>query len=95
MTKEDLYDWIISQGCKQEQITGINNTANQIKFINPKYPDINAHVYLSTPLNSKPIPDFVVYKICDDLFIPYPDSVSHQKEFVLNLKNKFADKKTL
>lgn len=91
MTREDVYDWLMQAGCTQKPFDGINNTANVIKIINPKFP--NAEVYLDIPINGKHIPNFAVCKICNDLYVQHPDCVADEIEFVKHLEKKFGDRR--
>lgn len=91
LTREDLKDWILSKDCKFEPLEGINMTGSQIKAVNPKYP--NAYSYLDIPFNSRPVPNFVVCKVCDDLYIEAPDCVKDHTPLVNHLKEKFKDKR--
>jgi len=93
ITRETLKDWVEQNGCAFEVLSGFNHTGQQLRAYNTRFP--NHYAYLDLPLNDKPVPHFVVCKICDDLLIEHPDCVNHQKGLVDHLKSKYADKKRL
>ncbi len=89
MTRADLVDWVMSQGCEVEEFPDINNTAYQVKFINPKFKGI-AYAYIDTPFDNRLVTDYLVCHICHHLLkIKVPDEVQHQTPLVDHLKDKF------
>ncbi len=94
MTRADLVDWVMAQGCEIEEFPDINNTAYQVKFVNPKFKGI-AYAYIDSPFDTRPVTDFVVCHICHNLLrIKVPDEVSSQQALVEHLRDKFSKKNT-
>jgi len=93
MTRADLVEWIMSEGCEVREFPDINNTAYQVKFINPKYKGF-AYAYIDTPFDDRPVTDYLVCHICHNLLrIKVPNEVQHQTNLVDHLKEKFSKKK--
>jgi|WetSurMetagenome_2_1015567.scaffolds.fasta_scaffold15430_6 hypothetical protein len=74
MTKSDLNDWVLSNGC----ITIVlpEHKANVIKIENPKTDSV---YWLYLPIDNSPIKDYTVYKTCSNLGIPIPNFASYMK----------------
>lgn len=72
MTRIDLYDWVIHNGC--EQIVLPENKARVIKFVNPKN---GGGGYLELPIDNRGVKDYVVYRICISLGIEIPTHASY------------------
>ena len=89
MTREDLIDWLKSEGCQQAPLHGINVTANAIKIYNPK---TGRSTYIETPIDDRQIPDFAVAHICEQLLVKSPDCATDQIHLVKKLKDRFTNK---
>jgi hypothetical protein len=74
MTKADLCDWIVSQGCEIETLAEYK--ANVIYFVNPQNGN---EAWLDLPFNEKPLKAFTVCKICSDLQINIPTFAAYMK----------------
>jgi hypothetical protein len=90
MTREDFVDWMKAYGCQQELIEGINVTAWEIKFVNPK---TGRHIYMKTPINEKELPDYFICHNCNTLGIPIPDCVVHEDERYKSIKDNIGKKR--
>ena len=62
MTREELVTHIQKHGCKSSPIEGINISGWQVKFENKNNP--TNYAYLDMPINSKPVPDWLVRQVC-------------------------------
>jgi len=82
MTSADLYEWVQLHGCYIEPLA--EHKANVLQVTNPNN---GTKSYLYLPID-KPIKDFTVYKVCNDLGIPIPDHASYIKPLHDEIKNK-------
>lgn len=70
LTRKDLYEYFISQGCEVNPFDGINRTANQVEIINPK---AKRSFFIATPISDKYfVPGYVVALACTKLSIDIP-----------------------
>lgn len=59
----------MSKNCEVSPFEGLNRTAQQIEFINKK---TGKYFFLSTPINDKEIPSFIVERACLMLGVELP-----------------------
>jgi len=74
MTKADLIDWVVSQGCETELLPEYK--AKVIFIVNPKS---GTRSYINLPIDKKPLKAFTVCKTCSDLRIPIPTFAAYMK----------------
>jgi len=74
MTKADLRDWVVSEGCEIKTLPEYK--ANVIYFVNPKTGD---EAWIDLPFNDKPLNDYTVFRICCKLRIPVPTYAKYMK----------------
>ena len=79
MTREDLYDWVMTHGCEQIVLPEIK--ARVIRFVNPKNQQ-TAH--LSLPIDDRKVKDNQAYQICSSLGIEVPTHCNYMSKI-----NKF------
>jgi hypothetical protein len=89
MTRSDLVDWLTQNGCKIDTLPEVNNSACGVIFYNPAN---NLDVWISTPIDDRSVPAFLIYETCALLGIPIPDCVNEQKDISKELKNRFGNK---
>lgn len=89
MTREDLVDWVKDKGCAQYPL-GEFTTGNAIKFVNPK---TGGWAYISTPIDDRPITDFIIHEVCSRLGIEVPQCAQEQKALSDHLLERFSRKK--
>jgi len=90
MTRSDLYDWLKLHKCEIEPLPEINNTANSIRFVNPK---TKGKAYLQSPINNKQVKDYTVCQICTLLGIEIPDCAKGHIELYNHIQDIHSKKK--
>jgi len=75
MTRRDLYDWVISQGCEAKPIP--EHKAKVIYFLNP---NTGAKYWINLPINDTLVKDYTVYRTCCNLGIVVPDHVTYMSQ---------------
>lgn len=89
MTRADLVDWLIANGCEHMPLEGVNHSGRVIKFRNPK---TNRHTYIDTPIDDKELPDFLIAQTCEQLLISSPDCAEQHKPLVKEIRERFSPK---
>lgn len=88
MTRADLIDWVLQQGCEQHPL-GENTRGNAVKLVNPKN---GRWYYISTPIDNRPVTDFIVHEACIKLGIQVPECAKEQKALSDHLNERFKKK---
>jgi len=83
MTKADLYDWVVSQGCETKTLPEYK--ANVLLFVNPKTGNKG---WIDLPIDDKPLRDYTICKVCCDLQIQLPTSTAYMKPLYDKIKKR-------
>lgn len=71
MTNQDLYDWVIANGCEIMPLQ-----EHMAKVIRLRNPNTGREAFLYLPIDTRHAKEFLVCKVCSNLGIPLPDFVT-------------------
>lgn len=69
LTRQDLYDYFMSNDCEVGTFEGINRTTRQIEIVNKK---TGAYFYIATPIDDRFVEYKIVERACLMLGLPIP-----------------------
>ena len=88
VTREDMADYLKSQGC--EMSPWDSGTYQTIIFYNPK---TGREAYINPPIDSSPMSETAIYKICSTLGIEPLECVKKCKPLMDDIENQFSQSK--
>lgn len=74
ITRLDLYDWVISQGCVIEPLP-----EHKAKVLNVVNPENGGKAFLYLPIDDEPTGYYTIFKVCSDLGISMPSCTMKMK----------------